>query len=846
MKRSRHTSVNRGTAASSYDDRTPMKRLAPLIACVLGLVALFAILPLYDPPQPRNVRITRSQALAVADGQMEKLGVKLTDVWRVVSWENHILLEDQFTGKPELRRKAGLDPIVGPRMVAYQVSYFYRGRPKNPQGAEVFIDPGTGEVIGARRRTTLEQAAPAFTDEEARRAADTFLASRKLPGITNPQFEDVRPTVWRNRVDRMVRYRVPSNFPTGKVAMFVGVYFIGNQFAGWMPLEEYVDGSQYRGGGSSVAGMFVQYAVILPLLLILLTLFLKKYHAGEVGVRTASFLFVETAILSVIAGLVSGPAQSVGVGMAPGMDAKTTMFAFVAFKFLFYDLLVAALVFFAWAVGESYARERWGDHLASFDSILRRDGFNATVGRSMLRGLLFAPAIAAAVYAVGAIPILLNLARPTIGPTYYLLGLGGPAAPILNAAIDSIRGSVVLLLFIIAFFARKRLLPLGFLVAAVIGSVWSIFELPLDPDWYSMAFSVGGVIAAAAIFFYYDLLVAANALFFGSIVYAYAPFLRFAHGDAFTLNAAIFAVPIVITLVIAIAALMTKREIVYTYEDLAPHVQRIVERERVKAEIDAANRIQAALLPVDAPVVPGAAFASHYRAATEIGGDYFDFLPQPNGDIGIAFGDVAGHGLTSGIVMAMAKAALLVQVDYDASPRAVLDVLNDIVLKTAPKRMMMTFFFGLLDPRSQQLRFSSAGHLDPYVYRAATRKLEPLSSWGYPLGVRRREPFYEQTATFANGDRLILYSDGLIEAIDDDGEPFGFERFERTLIDSGELGAEDIKKALLNAVKKFTRNRPPEDDQTLVVVSFDEVTTGIGVARPEMTSVANDTLDPVN
>ena len=229
--------------------------------------------------------------------------------------------------------------------------------------------------------------------------------------------------------------------------------------------------------------------------------------------------------------------------------------------------------------------------------------------------------------------------------------------------------------------------------------------------------------------------------------------------------------------------MLTRREVVYTYEDLAPHVKRIVERERVKAEIDAANRIQAALLPLDAPDLAGASVASHYRAATEIGGDYFDFLKQPSGEIGIAFGDVSGHGLTSGIVMAMAKSALLVQVDYDSSPRAVLDVLNEIVIKTAPKRTMMTFFFGLLDPRAQTLRFSSAGHLDPYVYRVATGKMEALSSWGFPLGVRRREPFREHTVEFTAGDRLVLYSDGLIEAVDDDGEPFGFERFEQTILD---------------------------------------------------------------
>ncbi|HVG24198.1 MAG TPA: PP2C family protein-serine/threonine phosphatase [Thermoanaerobaculia bacterium] len=800
-----------------------MKRFFPLIACALGLAALFALLPLFDAPQPRNVRISRDQARALADAQVRKLGVKVEDTWSVVTWENHILLESEFKGKPELRRRVGLDPIVGPRMVAYQVIYFYNGRSKIPRAADVFLTPDTGEVIGARRFVPAEEAAPAFTDEQARREADQFLATHKVPGVAKPQFDDVRPNVFRNRVDRLVRYRVPHDFPTGKVAMYVGVYFIGNQFAGWMPLEEYADGSQFAGGGFEIAATFLQYGVVFTLLLILLVIFLRKYHAGEVGVRTASGLFAILAVLSIAYNYFTIPASTIGSGFGPGLDARTTAAAYGAFKFLFYDMPVAVLVFFAWAVGESYARERWGERLASYDALLRRDWRNATVGRATLYGILFAPLVAAAVYAAGAIPILFGWARPTLGATFDILGRGGPIVPVLTAAIDAVRGAVVLLLFIIALFARKRLLPLGFIIAAVVGSIWTIFELPLEPGQQALLFGFGGIVVAAAIFLWYDLLAAANALFYGSLLFALMPYLRLAEGTPGRLAWTAVIAPLVFSLAIAVAGLMTRRETVYTYEDVAPHVRRIIERERVKAEIDAANRIQAALLPQSPPRVVGVSVASHYRAATEIGGDYFDFLEQPNGEIGIAFGDVAGHGLTSGIVMSMAKAALLVQVDYDSSPCAVLEVLNDIVIRTAPKRMMMTFFFGLLDGRAQTLRFSSAGHLDPYVYRAATGKLEALSSWGFPLGIRRRgAPFREHTVEFRTGDRLVLYSDGLIEAVDDDGEPFGFERFEQTIVAAGKLSADDIKKALLHAVRKFTRNRPPEDDQTLVVVAFEE------------------------
>lgn len=819
-----------------------MKRFSTLIACAAGLAALLFLLPLFDPPQPRGVRLTRADAQAIADREMRKLGLDVDDAWSVVSWENHILLEAEFKGKPELRRKAGFDPVVGPRLLAYHVAYFYNGKPKFPRAGDVYIDPRNGAVIGARRRVPTEDAAPPMTDEEARRVADRFVTTTRLPGVQNPQFDNVRPTVFRNRTDRVVRYRIPNDFPTGKVAMAFEVNFIGNQFAGWMPVEEYADGSQFQGGGSEIAGTLIQYGVVFTLLLILLVIFLRKYHAGEVGVRTASYLFALIAVLSIAYNYLMGPTMSMNVGLAPGLDGRWTAIAFTAFRFIFYDMPVAVLVFFAWAVGESYARERWGERLASYDAILRRDWRNATVGRATLNGILLAPVVAAAAFAVGAIPILLGWARPAIGPTFYVFA-GGHLAPIVGAAVDAARGAIVLLLFVIAFFARKRMFALGFAIAAAVGSVWIVFEMPLEPSAQAMLFGFGGVVAAAAIFLRYDLLAAANALFYGSLIFVFVPYLRFAEGRMGAQAWLAFALPLAGSLGLAIAGLSTRREIVYTYESLAPHVKRIIERERVKAEIDAANRIQAALLPLETPRLAGATVASHYRAATEIGGDYFDFLEQPTGEIGIAFGDVAGHGLTSGIVMSMAKSALLVQVDYDSSPKSVLEVLNDIVIRTAPKRMMMTFFFGLLNPRTQKLRFSSAGHLDPYVYRAATRRIEALSSWGFPLGIKRREPFREHEVSFETGDRLILYSDGLIEAIDDDGEPFGFERFEKTILANGEQPADELKKSLLNAVKKFTRNRPPEDDQTLVVVAFDDAPGEVLARKPELVAVtAGDTV----
>lgn len=800
-----------------------MKRLLPIALFVAGLAAIAALMPRFNGAQPAGARITRSQAVKIADEAARKLGIPVDKTQSDLTWDGSPHLEKELANDPARRRRAWRDPAIGPRLGGYRRAYYRPGVEKFQPWGDVVVDAETGDVLMARRRLRSEEPGASLTEAQLRPKADAFVSSRVLRGAPSPKFESARPTVQRHRTDWLFRYRVSTNFPIGNVVPYLYVYYAGDQFAGWALIEEYANGSTFFGeSGGEIALLLIRFAAMYIVLVILLGIFLRKYHAGEAGVGTASMLFAVMVVLGLACDFVMGPSSTSGNQMA-NLDALQTTVAQMGFKFVVADLPLAILVFFAWSVGESYARERWGDHLASFDAILRRDAVNATVGRSLLNGVLVAPAIAAASLLVAWVPLLLRTAHPDGGPSVNMLYLGGPILALLFSISDAIVFGIVAILFCLAFAHRKRALPLGVAAALVFASIGGLCTAPIAPFTQRLLFGFGGIAAAVAIFLAFDLLTTVVALFTASMITITAPLLSVADGSLFTQYASAVAVPALAVVIFATIALMTRREIIYSYEDLAPHVKRIVERERVKAEIDAANRIQAALLPVDAPRMNGASVASHYRAATEIGGDYFDFLPQQNGEIGIAFGDVSGHGLTSGIVMAMAKSALLVQVDYDPSPRAVMNVLNDIVMRTAPKRILMTFFFGLLDPSTQTLRFSSAGHHDPYVFRAASKRVEPLSSWGFPLGVKRREPFREHMVEFERGDRLVLYSDGLIEAIDDDGEPFGFDRFERTIIEAGHLTAEEIKKSVLNSVRKFTRNRPPEDDQTLVVISFDQV-----------------------
>ena len=795
-----------------------MRRILLPVACIAGLVAFFALLPIFDPPQPHGISITQSRALEIAGSAAREFGIETDRAYSIAVWRQEPNLEKQFSSDPELRRLANSDPVVSARIGFWQVLYHRPGQPKVPAFGWVAVDRH-GNVIGARRTPRNEEVAPTASAEALRQRADEFIRSRVLIGAPNPIFESDRPNVLLKRTDHTFRYRVPTAFPSGNIVYLVGVHFAGDRLSGWSLIEENKDGSPLEFRESFVGGFMARIVLLVGTLLVLLVIFLKKYHEGEVGIGVAGFLFALMIVLTLIAGAGTVRESSFGTQLG-ALEARGTAFALFGFGLLFVQLPIAVLVFLAWSVGESYTRERWGERLASFDAILRRDPLNATVGRSLLAGALGAPAAAGLALLVSAIPIVTGLARPGFRfmPLAFAFG-GSPWVAIAGSLSTAIIIAVGSFLFVMGSLRRKASRPVAMFVAIALGTVVSV-TAPLTPEIWALLFGFGLVAASAIVFVVWDLLAATVTLFGATLMMELLPFARVAEGEARVMPLVAAALPLGLILAAAVAGLLTRREIEYRYDDLAPHVRRIVERERVKAEIDAANRIQAALLPACDPSIDGMTISSHYRAATEIGGDYFDFLELENERIGVAFGDVAGHGLTSGIVMAMAKDALLVQVEHDPSPVRVMEVLNNNVMKTAPPRMMMTFFFGILDPARQSLRFSSAGHLDPYLYRAETGALECLSSWGFPLGVKRREPFRELTVQFQPGDRLVLYSDGLIEAVDDRGEPFGFDRFERVLENAAKQSAEEIKRAVLQSVKKFTNNRPPEDDQTLVVFTF--------------------------
>ena len=499
--------------------------------------------------------MTRGRVREVADAEARKWGIEVDKAFVVTTVGDSPLLDKELRDKPDLRRRAEGDPVLGPRLFGFDVTYWRNGVDKYPPYGDILVSR-TGEVLAVRRQARNEEPGTSPKADDLRAKADAFVASRAFPGAPHPAFEDVRPTVLRSRTDHTFRYRISSSVPTGDVVCYLYVSFIGDKPSGYALIEEYRDGRRFA-YDTGLGATFLRFGGIFTLLFVLLAVFLKKYHAGEVGVGTGAVLFGAAIALCVTSTVLFAPWSATGTGLG-GADARTTTFAVAGFKFLFYDIPLSVLVFLAWSVGESLARERWASGSRP-DAVLKRDGLNATVGGSLLAGLLASPAVAAAALLVPALPFRSGLLWGKLGsgPSEALNAVAGPFEVVLSTSLDALLFSCVGLLFLLAFFHRKRLLPVGVLLTAGFGVLMGIVPPPVAPFERALAVGFGGIAVVLLVFAWSDLLAAATADVGGGLLVALLPLVAVASGAARTGPLLALALPVAGIAAVSVAGLAT-------------------------------------------------------------------------------------------------------------------------------------------------------------------------------------------------------------------------------------------------------------------------------------------------
>ena len=243
----------------------------------------------------------------------------------------------------------------------------------------------------------------------------------------------------------------------------------------------------------------------------------------------------------------------------------------------------------------------------------------------------------------------------------------------------------------------------------------------------------------------------------------------------------------------------------------------MLEKARIEQQLRIARQVQAALLPAADPVVAGYDIAGTNVPTWEIGGDYFDYLPQPDGRLGIAVADVSGKGVPAALIMATFRAALRAQRVRGMPLDGIADRLNRILLDSMDASRFVTAFYGLLDPASGELGFANCGHNPPLLLRAAGA-CETLPSGGPALGMWHAARFAPGSVVLAPGDVLVLYTDGVVEVTNASGELFGVDRLEQAIRRAGGCLARGLVAAVVDATHAFGGRAGYDDDFTLVVV----------------------------
>ena len=258
-----------------------------------------------------------------------------------------------------------------------------------------------------------------------------------------------------------------------------------------------------------------------------------------------------------------------------------------------------------------------------------------------------------------------------------------------------------------------------------------------------------------------------------------------------------------------------------SFNEMAAHLESSVaaaaQKEVLERELQIARNVQTSLIPSNLPAGEGIEFATLFEPSAAIGGDYFDVLRLSEMEIAVVIADVSGHGLSTGLRMAMIKAALLILIEETRDPDEILRRLDSVV-RNNKDRTFVTATLGIVDLNRGILRLTNAGHPPTYVIRGG--QVQEILLPGSPLG-GLGHTYGHATVPLEAGDLVVWLSDGLIEAVDESGEPFGYDAVVEAL-GGGQAGqdASDVRDRLLAAIGRHVEDRPPTDDRTLVVMRY--------------------------
>lgn len=241
------------------------------------------------------------------------------------------------------------------------------------------------------------------------------------------------------------------------------------------------------------------------------------------------------------------------------------------------------------------------------------------------------------------------------------------------------------------------------------------------------------------------------------------------------------------------------------------------ERERMEHELELATEIQQRFQPSSPPVMDNYEFQGISFSCYEIGGDYYDFIAQPDGKMLIALGDVSGKGTAAALLMSSLHASIHAQVSAKMQLPQTIKAVNQYLAENTPANRFITLFIAELDPHTGIINYINAGHNPPLIGHL-DGTVEQLDSGGFPLGIIPTAEYEAGQTHLEPGEALVIYSDGVSEANNIKGDEFGMERLTEVVKKNLQASAAGIRDKVESALSAFTQTAPANDDITLVIV----------------------------
>lgn len=812
-----------------------MERQSKISSLALAAVALVSLvlgaflMPRLNPYFATDVKITRAEAEAVVQSCLQQQGFDAGGFF-----QDAIFIYDG-SGLDYLMSVFGVAPIIAlgreDRLpLAHWQFDFYRDVPKDQQREtmQVRVSPG-GKLLGFIHTLPDSMAGDSVSAAQALQIAQQALEA--WPEIQPAAFklEQSTRTQKLRRTDQKLVFARRDAATLGEAAEVVEFTISGAKLTAAVHYIRDPQNFIAASGLVSSANVLINTLSVLVYIFLLFTVlvaFLRKYHEGEIGVRTGLWLGGIVFFALVLVGINSWERMGYGVGFGPISQVYAKMIHFGVSAFFGYNFL-ALMAMSGWTVGEQMLRTDNPRLLAGIDSLFQRKFITKNLGRELPAGFAFGLIVFALVQSINHIMVHFLGAQPRIGavagggfdaylPLFNFIGL-----LILSALFDEM---VFRLWLISALRRRLKSTAAAIITSAILYGVFLIFftdSYGFRPSYFNFIpfFALG--LLQGYVFWRHGLLAAMVSIGVFSVLVQIGPFLA-SSSPFFLGNGLLAALLLGGILVLGGIGNWRGEEFHFTPEDEPAHIRRIKERVRLQKELEIAHRVQLGLLPKTQPTVAGFDIAGVCIPALEVGGDYFDFVDLRGGNLGIAVGDVSGKGVPAAIYMTLTKGILQSHAGEETSPKKVLSKVNHLMYRTIERNWYVSMFYAVLDSRQRLLRFARAGHNPGIVFRSGESQARLLQTAGIGLGLDGGEVFnktlVEGELQMSSGDTLVLYTDGFTEAMNGHLQEFGEERFLDLLHRHQSSSAEELVHRIIGAVKNFSGDQPQHDDMTLVVL----------------------------